>query len=135
MSPQRLAALGVTAVVVAVLAAAVIVLDPPQLQRERRLDERRTSDLELLATLVDRYYEANKQLPPDLAAVLQGGAGADGVTDPETRAPYEYGPLEDRRYRLCAVFSSSAGQDGGYFRVAGGWNHPKGRYCFTRRAR
>lgn len=128
VTPQRLIAVALTAVVASVLAGAAFVLDPPDLQRQRRLDERRTHDLYQLSLQIKVWYLVHKELPPDLKALSGGRVGGVWMADPVSSEPYEYLPQKNGEYRLCAVFRTEAA---GAERNGPDWRHGKGRHCFA----
>lgn len=134
ISGIRLFAAAVTLVVVATIVAAIVVLGPPAKQRQVRLDERRVVDLVGIKNAVAAYVRQHEALPPDLAA-LAGLAGTRiKQSDPETGASYEYAVIDERSYRLCAVFATKSEEDRvppPYFNEAG-WSHEAGHQCFER---
>lgn len=127
-TPQRMIALILTVVVASVLAGAAFVLDPPGLQRQRRLDERRIHDLDRLSDEVNAWYGAHKHLPPDVKALVAGRTAPISTSDPVSYAPYEYLPHEHGQYHLCAVFATEAGST---YRLGIEARHGKGRHCFA----
>ena len=46
---------------------------------------------------------------------------------------YEYRPLDDRKFELCAVFERESAQASAF--AAGFWSHGAGRRCFQLIAR
>lgn len=122
----------VLSIVVAAAVAVAIVVINPSAQRQRRLDERRISDLMRIREQVNTYWKRHQALPNDLAG-LDSEPGFDTPTrDPETSTPYDYELKDTDSYRLCASFSldSGARQYPRWVRDASEWAHPAGRFCF-----
>lgn len=123
-------------IVVATLAAALWVMDSPGKQRDRRIDQRRTQQLDAIADAVDAWVAGHKRLPASLAELTgQPGLSLE-VVDPVDGKPYDYRVTSERGYRLCARFATStadrdgdAGRYGWYDRR---WLHPAGPHCFER---
>ncbi len=118
---------GVTAVVIAAVAASLIVIGSPEKQRQRHLDEVRSGDLGRIVNEVRAYFSSYKALPPTLDALVLR-PGREVPKDPVTRAPYEYAVLGPVRYRLCADFQLKAEYAWSGRREE--WRHGKGHTCF-----
>lgn len=134
ISGIRLFAAAVTLVVVATIVAAIVVLGPPGKQRQLRLDERRVADLIGIKNAVATYVRQHEALPSDLAALAKLPGVRIKQADPETGASYEYAVVDERSYRLCAVFATKSEGDRvapPYFET--GWAHEAGRQCFERK--
>jgi hypothetical protein len=129
----RLAGTVVTVAVAAAVVAGIYVLGSPSEERSRRLDGRRVQDLAGISRAVDLYWTRESRFPASLDQ-LRADTGA-GITlvDPLTGAPYDYRPLEDGQYELCASFEGDSADtdrlDSGF------WTHRAGRQCFQREAR
>jgi hypothetical protein len=119
----------IVAAAVAAIAAALTVVGSPGDARERRLDERRVSDLSEITASVDRYWANNTVLPASLEEAARGGA-TSVPRDPESGEAYGYRALGDRRYELCATFARPADEPPGIneFPFRG---HAAGRQCFA----
>jgi CRISPR/Cas system-associated exonuclease Cas4 (RecB family) len=124
----------VTLVVAAVVATAIVVLGSPAEQRMIRLDQRRVSDLVALGNAINMYVENHEKLPPDLAAAATAPYARVKLTDPETAAPYEYQLVDEKSYKLCAVFARRSENDRAAISYTSelGWDHEAGRQCFDR---
>ena len=122
-------------VVIAAVVAAVVV-EPPEQARKKRLDDRRLQDLSTIETVVNEYWKRQQTLPPTLDALQSAGLNAS-IADPETKQPYEYLPLSERSYRMCASFAFETGNDRHrpWPARAAEWSHKAGRYCFERTVR
>ena len=122
----------VAAVGAAAIVAGIAILGSPSAARARRLDQRRVQDLSGVAQGIDLYWTRRSSLPRSLDE-LRTETGADiTISDPATSAAYEFRPLPDSRYQLCATFEGESrdSERGG----AGFWSHRAGRQCFERGA-
>jgi len=136
MSGLRLLAGAVSCVVLTAVIAGIVILDPPAIQRDRRLDAQRVRDLGRLAQEIDDHWSQRKALPPDLAKLATKPGSHLPVQDPVSGTAYEYRPGENDHYELCAVFAQETPEDArhyGYGRPAD-WQHGSGLSCFTRAA-
>jgi hypothetical protein len=107
----------------------------PSAQRRVEADNRRTEDLEAIAYSL-RSWSARPEaatslelLPATLTELQGKGINSSQMSDPETKAPYEYRPLSATKYELCATFSEPSEEERTPRRVF--WYHGKGRTCFT----
>lgn len=119
-----------TGVVVLAVVAAVMILDPPGLQRQRRMDGRRIRDLINISLSVDSYWERKKALPPDLATLEKEPGLRIPMKDPETGLPYVYETKDGKSYRLCAVFSVDSSDESQEYNSSRKWSHGAGKQCF-----
>lgn len=103
----------------------------PATQRDRKLDERRVSDLQAIESNITSYWVNNRKLP-----VL---SDVDLGSDPQTGLSYEYIKKDNLNYELCGIFKTIAKNDpraipqiyppGPYNE---NWDHESGRFCFSR---
>lgn len=114
---------GATAAALIVFSVALVVAGTPGTQRLAQADRRRVDDLRQIATAIFYYHTQTGSVPASLNDI-RTRLGTNAARDPETNLPYEYRPLGDTKYQLCAGFSS-ASQGGPSF-----WNHPAGPDCF-----
>lgn len=126
-------------IVLATLMTALWVMESPMKQRDRRIDERRTDQLDAIADAVEAWTREHKRLPASLAELARQPGSSLAIADPVTGAPYEYQVLSESGYRLCASFATSTADRGpGTDRISWNekhWMHPAGRHCFDRKAR
>ncbi|MBA2239256.1 MAG: hypothetical protein H0W24_11235 [Lysobacter sp.] len=122
-------------VVLATVIAAIATMGPPSTQREIRFDERRIADLARIADAIENYAGRHARLPPDLATLASEPGHDLPISDPEGGAPYGYEVTGDRRYRLCAQFTTDTGQSphGAPPMHGDDWLHGRGRQCFERK--
>lgn len=150
MGPQegRKAGVGGTqlfvgAVVLMVAAAAVYALwlaGSPTLERSKRLDAQRTTDLQSIASFVDAYYNRYGKVPAswdDMRGKNAFDSYALGrVTDPITQEEYAYRATGDAGYELCATFEQPSepikpGYASPYGYFGKEWEHGAGSQCFS----
>lgn len=121
--------------VLAVVGAAILVLDSPAEERRERIDERRVEELRTIADGVEAYWRREEEFPVDLEA-LDGWQGIEiPLEDPANGESYGYRPTGERSYELCAVFDREAfdGDLRRYPRYHHRWHHPAGEHCFELR--
>jgi type II secretory pathway pseudopilin PulG len=124
--------LGWLAAIVAIAAViASIWLNPPSANRARVLDQKRLGNLAQTENAIKTYYTLHHALPADLNAL----DGKDNRLmqanwqDPETQRPFDYEIVDDKSYRLCAVFARPSEKgDNPYGAMAR--QHNAGRDCF-----
>ena len=88
--PGRLLIAIAAIVILATVVAAVMVMESPQIQRERRIDARRVADLTQIEDAIDRYYQEHGVLPQDLATLAAKPGQRLSVVDPEHGRGYRY---------------------------------------------
>lgn len=120
----------VTIIVGLAVATAILILDPPGLQRQRKLDTRRIRDLTNISHSIDSYWERKKSLPPDLATLEREPGLKIPLKDPETGIAYVYEVTSSKSYRLCAVFSVDSSDESQEYNSSRKWSHGAGRQCF-----
>lgn len=114
----------------------------PAKQRDLKLDHKRVTDLGELQYSIDEYYRTNYILPASLNEVKPTSysylSKELSKTDPETNQPYEYSKISDKKYQLCATFTTDSESDMdeydsenySYSSYKNKFKHPEGRYCF-----
>lgn len=124
--------LAIIATIIVALAvfAAITILDPPSLQRQRKLDARRTQDLRSISHSIDSYWERKKSLPPDLSALEREPGLKIPLQDPETGIAYTYQVTSSMSYQLCAVFSVDSSDESQEYNSSRKWAHGAGKQCF-----
>ncbi len=120
----------VTVIVVLSITAAILLLDPPAVQRQRRLDARRVKDLTGISYSIDSYWERKKSLPPDLATLEREPGLGVPLKDPQTGIAYGYEVTAPKSYRLCAVFELDSSDESREYRLSRKWSHGAGKQCF-----
>ena len=105
MSRNRFFAAATTAAVLFALALGFHQTGSPHIQRLAHADEARLNDFNAISMAVAEYYAVFHKLPESLAE-LRGSRPNLRIRDPETRIGYEYRALDERRFELCATFST-----------------------------
>lgn len=143
----------VTAMVI-VTVAGFFIVGSPMRQRQIRLDDQRTSDLQTLQGQIINHWIQKEKLPDKLDDLRDSISGFMPPLDPVSRQPYEYKVSSTLSFSLCATFSQpsldkkfgrSVGYDQPYakpilvdpgYYYGGGtdtnWSHDAGRQCFDR---
>ena len=102
----------VTVMVLAAVVSGVWITGTPSQERSKARDRQRTNDLQQLADSIDTFYRYNAALPATLEELYQAPALRGNfmrpLTDPETKAPYEYSLRTATGYELCATFDLSS---------------------------
>ena len=126
-------AISATAVVALAVVAAILLLDAPGVQRQRRLDERRVKDLRSIKYSIDTYWERKKSLPQDLGALEREPGLKTPLKDPQSGAVYSYEITASNAYRLCAVFALDSSDEVQEWGMSRRWSHGTGKQCFDLR--
>ncbi len=128
--PRRrntLLAAGALVIVLVVLALGFHRLGSQADQRAITADQRRVQDLQGIARQIAALH---KSAPPPALADLRHGQFLH-LSDPVTRAPYQYHLISGTDYQLCATFATaSADSDERWVQPSPFWRHPKGSYCY-----
>jgi hypothetical protein len=127
-SAGRWLAIAASVVMAATVVAAIVVTGTPGQRRLVKLDDRRTDDLRALERAIDEYYKQHGRLPGQLLELYRKPGSTAPSADPQTRQPYDYAVLAERRYRLCAVFATDTGKTDAV--SVPRWQHGIGRHCF-----
>jgi len=131
--------LTMTSVIVAIAIVWGLVLSgSPAAQRLRRFDEKRIEHLRVIHQEILNIVFNGQPYPPDASpqqplpssleeVVAKAVYQRPEIFDPETGMPYEYRVVNSTTYEFCATFSTVRNDQ---YDIQ--WNHPAGRYCFTR---
>jgi hypothetical protein len=127
LTPRHLAAGFAIVLVIAGVAGGLMILGPPSEERINRFDRRRVEDLQRIEEAVNVYRTRYGRLPTSLEELAREAGIGINARDPGTMDAYEYRPLDDRKFELCAVFERESEQApfAGAF-----WSHGAGRRCF-----
>ncbi|HWR01311.1 MAG TPA: hypothetical protein VN371_05560 [Chlorobaculum sp.] len=121
---RALAAIAVVLVVAAIIRG-LFMIGPLDGQRKRKFDDKRTADLQQVATLIDYYYTTHHELPEYIGMVYRETGINRLPLDPETGESYSYRIISSDSYELCAKFSMKS-DDRTDFR----WAHNTGKTCY-----
>lgn len=114
--------------IVATVVYGMFVIGAPSEERVRRLDARRTDDLQEISQSANAFFDRHKRLPSSLDELAGEGGMSIPRQDPAS-VPYEYRMTGDRTYELCAKFERDSAEQGR--RLNGDfWYHGRGRQCF-----
>ncbi len=134
-------------VVVVVLLSIILgffIIGTPQAQRQRRFDEQRVQNLQLLQSQLINYWVQKESLPQELIQLEDSISGFVLPHDPESAVAYEYQVVNPLAFELCATFTTISDDFGrGSFKPAiqpvapyeafgQNWDHQAGRVCFLR---
>jgi len=144
---QKTKVLRILAIVSGVLVLGSVVLGffivgTPSEQRNRRFDDQRLNDLQVMQSQVVDYWTKKNALPTKLADLQDNISGFMVPTDPNTQIAYEYNIISPLSFNLCANFAGSNLTDSlvnreptyysPYDNYQQNWSHDKGRVCFER---
>ena len=133
----------VSFVVLASIVSGFFIIGTPAVQRDRRFDEERVSDLQILQSEIVSYWDQKDVLPQNLSDLENSISGFTVQKDPETAESYEYRVIDSLTFELCATFKRSS-NDFGVVSVTTdprlyrgissrqNWEHEVGRTCFER---
>lgn len=138
--PKILAIIVGIVVLVSIIIGFFIVGTPSD-QRNRRFDDQRVQDLQLIQSQVVDYWAKKEILPLQLTAMQDNISGFIVPVDPDTKGTYEYNITGPLSFELCSVFVSSNQDEPStkgrsyyapYDDYQQNWFHDAGRTCFTR---
>ena len=130
-------------VVLASIILGFFIVGTPADQRDRRFDDQRVSDLQMLQAQIVDYWNKKDALPKGLNNLEDNISGFTTPKDPATKQAYEYKIISSLSFELCANFSkpsqntAAIGQKEAYMYSPYGlmsqnWDHEAGRICWTR---
>ncbi|MDO8499564.1 MAG: DUF5671 domain-containing protein [bacterium] len=140
----KLLAIIVSALVVISIIIGVRVIGTPRDQRNRRFDEQRMQNLDMLQNEIISYWTRKSVLPATLNDLQDDISGFFPPNDPGSHLPYEYKIIDTLTFKLCASFalSNEAYSRSGPKEIPysynntyqQNWSHPRvGNNCFTRK--
>jgi len=88
-------------------AGAALTTEPGWIVAAEQDDRQRVEDLDQIAVAVMQYKARQQTLPYDVSKVVEAQPAQRPlqVSDPDTKRPYEYSRVDEKSYRLCAVFA------------------------------
>ncbi len=104
----------------------------PQAARSKRYDDKRIQDIQMLNNWINSYYNKNEVLPNTVleASTSYNISGNIKIpTDPETNRDYQYQTIDEKRYKICAKFSTNTTNNSPQYLMD--YAHPSGHYCLT----
>jgi len=124
-------------VVLASIIWGFFIIGTPQEQRQRRFDDERVSDLQMLQDRIINYWAQKEVLPQNLSDLEDSISGFAVPQDPETEMSYKYNVMGELAFELCADFKTSSEGLGSvksyyYGSFQQNWEHEAERTCFER---
>lgn len=140
-TPKILAGI-ISAVVITSIVLGFFVIGTPAAQRNRRFDEQRVGDLQMLQNQIINYWIQKQALPLELGNLEDSISGFIVPIDPESKLSYEYEIAGFLSFELCATFKTSGKDFGKISRgvsypypvdyLKQNWDHGAEKTCFTR---
>lgn len=144
--PARLpeiSAWGSLILVFAAITAGFFIVGSPATQRDRRFDEQRINNLQILQNEIINYWTQKDVLPLKLDVLKNSVSGFSPPVDPQTGQTYEYNIKSKLIFELCANFKKLSLNPTGNIKIRSSvpiyndsfsqnWNHGVGRVCFER---
>lgn len=135
---------GIIGIVAVAVIAGFFIVGSPAIERVRRFDERRITDLSSLQGEIAYFWQSKQKLPAALGELRDDLRGVVVPVDPETGMPYEYRITGAESFELCSVFSLPS--DLQEYKLPArtvpvpapetgavtSWDHGAGRTCFSR---
>lgn len=140
--PKILTSVVSTVVVLSIILGFFIVGTPGD-QRDRRFDEQRVGNLQMLQSQIVDYWVRKSYLPVSLKNLEDNISGFMVPTDPGSKTNYEYRIISPLSFELCAEFSRPTKETGlagrgikesgpYYNSFSQNWDHTAGKFCWTR---
>ncbi|MDP3998294.1 MAG: DUF5671 domain-containing protein [bacterium] len=117
------------------------IIGTPAEQRERRFDEQRVNDLQMLQGQIINYWTRKEALPQNLSDLEDKISGFIAPKDPKSEQNYEYIIVDELSFELCANFKTSTDDFSTYKNTRPlyyydsfqqNWAHQAERTCFSR---
>ncbi|MFH1451439.1 MAG: hypothetical protein ABIF89_02415, partial [bacterium] len=128
-------------VVLASTITGFFIIGTPAEQRQRRFDEQRVVNLQMMQDQIINYWVRKGVLPQNISELENSISGFIVPTDPEVNLAYEYIIIDTLSFELCATFKTSTKD---FDSVPQGlrysypydlsqqyWKHEAERTCFT----
>jgi len=138
----KILAWALSLVVLSSIIAGFFIIGTPAEQRERRFDEQRVENLQILQSQIINYWTQKEVLPQNLSELEDSISGFIVPEDPDSDLPYEYNVIDSLSFELCATFKTSSDDFGSisrgvrsispYDSFQQNWSHQAERTCFTR---
>lgn len=136
----------VSLVIIVAIVGGFFIVGSPAIQRDRRFDEKRINDLQILQGEIISYWINKGNLPVKLGDLKNDITGFQPPVDPQTQEPYQYSVKGTLTFELCADFKTDSKFSSQHPRIAKpilavgpygepyqqNWDHGIGRTCFDR---
>jgi hypothetical protein len=103
----RTVGITISIVLVISIVGGFFIVGSPAQQRKIRFDEQRILDLQNIQSQVESFYASQTTLPMSLSELEGTGFGFIVPRDPETNNVYEYRRMGEKKYTLCALFTTA----------------------------
>ena len=117
------------AVVMASIVTGVILVGSPSEGRLQRFDSTRIDDLKGIMVAMDSFWGRNERLAVSLEELMADPRVEVATQDPGSEEPYDYTPMDEESYELCATFDLESPVPTRPS-SADFWRHGAGRQCF-----
>ncbi len=125
---QTIVAAAGTVIVTSIIAGVILVGSPAE-GRLQRFDSARIEDLKGIMVGMDSFWSRNKRLPASLEELMADPRVAVRTQDPGSAEPYDFAPLDEDTFELCATFDLESPEPARPS-SADFWRHGAGRQCF-----
>ncbi len=98
----------VSVVVLASVVLGFFIIGTPADQRDRRFDDQRVEDLQMMQGEIVNYWIQKELLPEKLSELEDSISGYLVPVDPKSNLAYEYNVTDPLSFELCATFISSS---------------------------
>lgn len=83
----------------------------PIKQRDNKLDELRSKDMQAIASDIESYFYENNEIPQTLDVLSKDSKIIYSLTDPESKKPYEYIRKSNTEYSLCTIYKTEVKEE------------------------
>jgi hypothetical protein len=139
---NKLFCLIATILVVISVIIGFLMVGSPMHQRDVRMDDQRTNDLQWIQSEIIEYWR-NKDVLPESIDILENDLrGFTPPLDPETESNYEYEIIGNLSFKLCTEFKTESFELKNKEKLryprefrdpfSKNWNHKEGHVCFER---
>lgn len=117
MRTDRVFIIAAAGIVLVGLVLAFVLIGTPQHARSITIDAERAHDLQTIAMGMHERFGNSARIPTLLPQDIV-------KTDPVTKQPYAFRPIDAKHYALCATFTNPSETEDR------GWPHAAGRTCY-----
>ena len=138
---SRYVGIGVLGVVLGSVVGGMMLIGSPMMQRDLRIDNQQVSDLSSISQSALSYWQQTKKIPATLDEMENDLGWYQIPKSPEGQPAYEYVPVSDLSFKVCATFKRESTDDinanvmyqgQGFVEEGEQWKHKAGYTCFTR---
>ncbi len=138
----KILAVFLSIIVLGSVIAGFFIIGTPFTQRNRRFDEQRVQNLQMLQNQTLNYWTQKGLLPGEISLLNDSISGFVVPTDPKTNKMYEYRIIDQYAFELCADFEAISDSNSIYSPAKyampydsfnQNWNHKAEHTCFNRK--